>query len=134
MTSPADEKRRHIEIITDKIIIGKDEITINLSYSPSCKDMADRWRKGSFLNPFCHLVIKAVRVDSPPCKNRQSFAAMLLEYRRRSILTREALATKLGVSLASLKNWEHGRTKPRKAFWTQIRLALRDLSPVQSLA
>jgi len=26
--------------------------------------MANSWRKGWFLNPFCHLVIKAVRVDS----------------------------------------------------------------------
>jgi hypothetical protein len=24
------------------------------------------WRKGWFLNPFCHLVIKAIRADSPP--------------------------------------------------------------------
>ena len=35
-----------VEIIIDKIIIGKDEITINLCYAPSSKDMANRWRKG----------------------------------------------------------------------------------------
>ncbi|MGO8697792.1 MAG: recombinase family protein [Limisphaerales bacterium] len=50
-TMQAEEKREIIEIITDKIIIGKDEITINLSYAPSCKDMANRWRKGWDSNP-----------------------------------------------------------------------------------
>lgn len=38
------------------------------------------------------------------------------------MLTREALAAKLGVSLGTLKNWECGRTKPSKIFWKQIRL------------
>ena len=118
------EKRGIIEVITDKIFTGKDEITINLSYSPSFKDMANRWRKGSFLNPFCQLVIKAVRGDSPPCQNRQSFAEMLLEYRHRSALTRQPLASKLGVSLATLKNWEHGRTKPSKVFWKRIKMCM----------
>src|SRR6202050_2847554 len=45
------EKREIIEVITDKIMVGKDEITINLSYAPSCKDMANRWRKGWDSNP-----------------------------------------------------------------------------------
>ncbi|HZL12959.1 MAG TPA: hypothetical protein VFC85_02340 [Verrucomicrobiae bacterium] len=45
------EKREIIEIITDKIIVGKDEITINLSYSQSCKDMAKGERKGWDSNP-----------------------------------------------------------------------------------
>jgi DNA-binding transcriptional regulator YiaG len=67
-------------------------------------------------------VIKAIRVDSPPCQNGQRLAEMLAEYRSQSMLTREALAAKLGVSLGTLKNWECGRTKPNKIFWKQIRL------------
>jgi hypothetical protein len=51
-TMQPEEKREIIEIITKKINIGKDEITINLSYAPSCKDMANRWRKGWDLNGF----------------------------------------------------------------------------------
>jgi DNA-binding transcriptional regulator YiaG len=81
----------------------------------------ERWRKGSFLNPFCHLVLKAVRVDSPPFQNPQSLAELLTEYRHQSKLTREELAMRLGVSLGSLTNWERGRTRPSKAFWAQIR-------------
>ncbi len=50
-TMPPEDKRGIIEVITDKIIVSKDEITINLSYSPSSKDMANRWRKGRDSNP-----------------------------------------------------------------------------------
>jgi DNA-binding XRE family transcriptional regulator len=81
-----------------------------------------RKQMARFLHPFCHLVIKAIRVDSPPCKNGQQLAEMLAEYRQRLILSRDALATRLGVSLGTLKNWERGRTKPSKTFWKQIRL------------
>ena len=45
-TMQPEEKRELVEVITDKIVIGKDEITINLCYAPSSKDMATRWRKG----------------------------------------------------------------------------------------
>ena len=45
-TMQPEEKREIVEVITDKIIIGKDEITISLSYAPSSKEMANRWRKG----------------------------------------------------------------------------------------
>jgi site-specific DNA recombinase len=48
---PPEEKREIVEVITDKIMVGKDEIIINLCYAPSCKDMANRWRKGWDSNP-----------------------------------------------------------------------------------
>ena len=50
-TMQPEEKREIVEVITDKIIVAKDEITINITYSPSCKDMANRWRKGWDSNP-----------------------------------------------------------------------------------
>jgi DNA-binding transcriptional regulator YiaG len=81
------------------------------------------WRKGWFLNPFCHLVIKAVRVDSHPCQNSpQSLAELLINYRLKLNFSRTALASKLGVSLGTLKNWECGRTQPNRRFWRAIRL------------
>jgi DNA-binding transcriptional regulator YiaG len=70
-------------------------------------------------------VIKAVRVDSPPCKNGQQLAEMLAEYRQQTKLTHAALATKLGISLGTLTNWERGRTRPGKKFWPAIKLFLK---------
>jgi DNA-binding transcriptional regulator YiaG len=65
-----------------------------------------------------------IRVDSPPCKNRQQLAELLTVYRQRLKLTHEALAAMLGVSLGTLTNWERGRTTPSKTFWKQIRLLI----------
>ena len=45
-----DEKRKIVEAITEKIVVGKGEINITLCYLPVCKDMANRWRKGEDSN------------------------------------------------------------------------------------
>jgi DNA-binding transcriptional regulator YiaG len=63
-------------------------------------------------------------VDSSPCEGGQSLAEKLAEYLSKFNLSRDALAIKLGASLGTLKNWELGRTKPRKAFWKQIHALL----------
>jgi site-specific DNA recombinase len=47
----AEEKRRIVESITEKIVVGKDEIDITLCYLAPCEDMAKRWRKGWDSNP-----------------------------------------------------------------------------------
>jgi transcriptional regulator with XRE-family HTH domain len=39
-------------------------------------------------------------------------------------MTKYGLASKLGVSLGTLKNWERGRTEPAKQFWPAIRSLL----------
>jgi len=84
------------------------------------------WRKGSFLRPFCYLVIKAVRVDSPPCQNStQSLAELLTKHREKLSLSKATLAAKLGVSMGTLKNWEHGRTRPSRQFWPALKLFLK---------
>ena len=49
-TLSSDEKRDIVEAITQKIVIGKEEIDISLCYLPPCKDMAKRWRKGEDSN------------------------------------------------------------------------------------
>jgi len=81
------------------------------------------WRKGSFLNPFCHLVIKAVRVDSHPLPD--SLSKMLAAYRFHNEMTKNFLAAKLGVSLGTLKNWEFRRTHPNRKSWPAIRALFR---------
>lgn len=86
------------------------------------KCAAEYWRKGLFMRPFCQLVLRAVRGDSPPCTHdRHELAKSLTGYRTRSSLTQEALAAKLGVCRKTLQNWETGRRNPIKKFWPAIR-------------
>jgi hypothetical protein len=116
------EKRRIVEAITEEIVVGKEEISVTLCYLPPCKDMAKGWRKGGVTRPFCHLLLKTIRVDSPPfAPNGKALHKLLLERRLEAKLTQEALATRLGVSLRTVKNWERGRNKPLKRFWPGIR-------------
>jgi len=85
------------------------------------------WRKGSFLNPFCHLVIQSVRWDSnPPCFAGKSCGNLLRAARLRLKLSRDQFAAELGVSIATVKNWEHGRTRPSRRFWRPLASLFRD--------
>jgi DNA-binding transcriptional regulator YiaG len=87
----------------------------------SKKTKFKNWRKGSLPNPFCHLVIKAIRWDSPPCnRNPEMLQMTLLKARLQLGLTRDQLTLRLNVSNGTLKNWEHGRTAPLRQFWRAI--------------
>jgi DNA-binding XRE family transcriptional regulator len=74
------------------------------------------------MRPFCHLMIKATRVDSPPC--HLTIAHLLKQYRNKLSLSQMQLAQNLGVSRKTLQNWENGRTNPSKCFWHSIRALL----------
>jgi DNA-binding XRE family transcriptional regulator len=77
-----------------------------------------KWRKGSVLNHFCQLVIKAIRWDSPPFgSEKEKLQKTLLNARLRLNLNRNEFALKLGISGSTLKNWERGRTKPNPRKW-----------------
>jgi len=73
------------------------------------------------MNPFCHLVIKAVRVDSPLCNNStQLLAKALIKYPTQASLCKAALAAKLGMNVETFKNWERGGTLPTGGFQEPI--------------
>jgi len=81
------------------------------------------------MRPFCHLVIKGVRVDSPPLThNGRSFAESLIKLMSQREITQRELADKLGVSLKTLQNWERSRTTSSRRFWPMIRSMLKELS------
>jgi len=67
------EKRRIVEAITEKIVVGKDEIDTTLCYLAPCEDRARRWRKGWFLRPFCQLT--RVHERMAPSRSQGSSAA-----------------------------------------------------------
>jgi hypothetical protein len=69
--------------------------------------------------PFYHLVVKAIRVDShPPLKE---LAKALISYRLRNSVAMNILASNLKISLGTLKNWERGRIRPTRKSWPAIR-------------
>jgi DNA-binding XRE family transcriptional regulator len=75
---------------------------------------SEAWRKGSVSNPFCQLVIRAIRGDSHPLGgNRKLLAEHLRLHRIRHAIPRKTLAAQLGVSRETLKNWEQGRTSSK---------------------
>jgi site-specific DNA recombinase len=57
------EKRKIVECITNKIVIGKEEIEIDLCYLPSSKDMSKRDRSLRGSNPML-LLRCGVRFDA----------------------------------------------------------------------
>ena len=74
-----------------------------------------------FLNPFCHLMIRDIRWDSHPRHlNGKALKNTLLDARMRLGLTRPQFAAKLKITMVTLANWEHGRTKPHRQLWKAI--------------
>jgi DNA-binding XRE family transcriptional regulator len=78
------------------------------------------WRKGVFMHPFCHLLLKAIRVDSPPFDEPYRIEQFLKNRRLETKLSRRELAERLGVCKKTLWNWEVGATKPAKRLWPNI--------------
>lgn len=78
------------------------------------------------MRPFCHLVITSVRDDSHPAEiNGVPLCKMLVEKRLRENITQESLATSLGVSVGTIKNWEAGRTVPTRKAWPAVHQAFQ---------
>lgn len=67
------------------------------------------------MNPFCHLVIKAIRYDSNPPVGKALNCLLNQD------VTVKMLADQLGVSAKTIQNWNIGRTKPARALWPKIR-------------
>jgi DNA-binding XRE family transcriptional regulator len=52
-----------------------------------------------------------------PPEEWQLMAQTLAKYRHQAEMSQKALATQLGVSLGTIRNWEGGRTKPQRRSW-----------------
>jgi ribosome-binding protein aMBF1 (putative translation factor) len=74
------------------------------------------------MRPFCHLVIKATRWDSPPqAQDGLQLHKLLLQERLTMGIARQMLAAELGVSARTIKNWEHGWTRISSSSRRRIR-------------
>jgi len=73
------------------------------------------------MHPFCRLLLKAVRVDSPPFDEHGRIKQLLSKRRSEANLTQEKLAENLGICKKTLWNWEAGLTKPSQSLWAKIR-------------
>lgn len=81
-----------------------------------------KWRKGWVMRPFCHVLIKVTRWDSPPWRlGSVPFHKLLNQWRLESKLSQEGAAARLGVSLSTYQNWEHGRSKPTRMSWPRLK-------------
>jgi len=56
-----EEKRKIVECITNKIVIAKDEISLDLIYLPSSKELSKRDWSLARSFPFCHLRFKVAK-------------------------------------------------------------------------
>jgi DNA-binding transcriptional regulator YiaG len=77
------------------------------------------------MRPFYHLVLRAIRGDSPPWADMpQTFPEPLKKYRLQANLSQTALAVKLGVTLGAIGRWERGRAVPNRRSWPELRALL----------
>ncbi len=76
------------------------------------------WRTGTLLRPFCHLVIRAIRVVPHPLLfDRPGLAAALRTARLQANLTRVAAAAQLGVAARTVGSWERAESTPERHSW-----------------
>jgi transcriptional regulator with XRE-family HTH domain len=67
------------------------------------------------MHPFCHLVLRAIRVVPPPWINQpEILTEVLREYRLRNNLSQKSLASKLGITLSAVSRWERGKATPKR--------------------
>ncbi|MFH1648444.1 MAG: recombinase family protein [Patescibacteria group bacterium] len=109
-----EEKRKIVENITEKIIIGTEEVMINLCYLPSISEIAvSKQRNFIPALPFCHVSLKAQRPLHPAYpKTLKTLGDHLKKKRLDLKLSQKEAAQKIGTSEPTLYNWENNRATP----------------------
>ena len=124
-----EEKRNIIEQITERIVVGKGDITINLCYLPSAadlvppssEDVADRQRNVMAALPFGKLRLTAKRpLDACYPKTLDTLGDHIRKRRLDLGLSQEALCIRLGVDESSLTHWELNQRQPGIRFYPRI--------------
>ena len=124
----AEEKRKIVESITEKIIVGTEDVAINLCYLPSPASapaspelMASGQRNFIPALPFCHISLKGSK-PLPPAYPKVLYT--LGDYIRKKRLDlklrQKEVAVIIGVDEVSIYNWEKNRTIPHVRYIPKI--------------
>jgi site-specific DNA recombinase len=116
----SEEKRKIVESITEKIIVGTEDVTINLCYLPSPVSapaspelMASGQRNFIPALPFCHISLKGQRpLPQAYPKELKTLGDHLRKRRLDLKLLQKEVALKIGVDEATIYNWENNRSSP----------------------
>lgn len=116
------EKRQVIETITEKIVVGAEEIAIDLCYLPSSAEfMAAGQRNNIVALPLCRLSLKGLRPK--PLAYPQELTTLgdwVRKTRFDRNLTQEQTAQILGVTETCITNWELNRNRPEVRYMPKI--------------
>lgn len=110
-----DQKRKIVEGITDKVVVSRDEVTIELCYLPSTSEtMAQGQRDFIPALPFCHATLIASRpLPSAFPRELTTLGDHVRQKRLEFGMHQKDVAELLGVDENTVYNWEKGRSVPR---------------------
>ncbi len=128
------EKRQLVETITDKIVVGKDEVAINLLYFPASLNTDGKatnpCRRVAFPLPGVPVTLTRDRPKLYPEKPK-TLGEHLRKKRGEQGLTQAEAASQIGVNAWTYLLWENGRTRPSACHYPAIvRFLGYDPSPV----
>ncbi len=120
-----DEKRRIVESITDRILIGKEDISIHLAYlptPPNSPEFTTTWQRNHRVAlPCCEVRLKSRKPLSPLYPKKLKTWGERLRKRRLDLgLLQKEVAKIIGVTTDSVCYWENNRAEPEIRYLPKI--------------
>jgi len=118
-----NEKRRIVENISERLVVGKDDITIELCYLPNLSEIASKGQRNVIpALPFCGLTLRTQKPTSPSYPKSLTTIGDHIRKRRLDLgLTQKQVAARFGVKAMTLWHWENNATTPSFKYWETIR-------------
>jgi len=118
----SDEKRKIVESITEKIVIGKTDVSINLCYLPSPDEMMTSSQHNLIVAlPFCHVELKAQRRVVLPYPTTLKTLGDHIRKRRLDLgLNQKEVSKIIGTIPNTICSWENNSFKPSICFMPKI--------------